>query len=88
MLSIAGMQYATPKTWIHVSLTSGVLECIRKTGILMPLPKRDANSKNRAKPQEKPNLVKAVLATPRKRKLTTTNNRNDSNSMKKMLSGL
>ncbi len=54
----------------------------------MPLPKRDANNKKRAKPQEKPNLVKAVLATPRKRKPTTTNNRNDSNSMKRMLRGL
>jgi len=88
MVSTAGMQYVTPNIWMHDSFTNGVPDSNRINGILIPLPSNDAKSNIKAKPHEKPNFIKAVLAKPRNRNPTAKINKKDSKNMKIKVSGL
>jgi hypothetical protein len=54
----------------------------------MPLPSSDATSNISAKPQEKPNFIKAVLAKPRNINPTTNINKKESKNMKTKVNGL
>jgi hypothetical protein len=62
-----GMRYETPKTFMYLCSSIGVLDSKVFRGILILLPISEARSRIRASSHEKPIFAKALLTKPKNR---------------------